>query len=30
MTTLAIEIVGTKLAAALIDKNLRFSQRREL
>lgn len=30
MTTLAIDIGGTKLAAALIDKNLRISQRREL
>lgn len=30
MTTLAIDIGGTKLAAALIDNNLRISQRREL
>ncbi len=30
MTTLAIDIGGTKLAAALIDKNLRIRQRREL
>lgn len=30
MTTLAIDIGGTKLAAALIDENLRMSQRCEL
>lgn len=30
MTTLAIDIGGTKLAAALIDNNLRISQCREL
>lgn len=30
MTTLAIDIGGTKLAAALIDEDLRISQRREL
>lgn len=30
MTTLAIDIGGTKLAAALVDNNLRIRERREL
>lgn len=30
MTTLAIDIGGTKLAAALVDSNLRIRERREL